>query len=934
MVPLVCRRKEKVLWGMTEDVSAGGLFLRSDCPPDLGETLEMDLPDPVAGRPLSLRARVVHRRERNQAALLGEGPPRPGGAGVEFEAISVSERDRLDSLLSQETLPPSTAPSAGNPGDEEGVAEREGFSNVLEDPERIRRIIEGLCRMIRPVRLRRLGGQILYTTYLRQVAATDSPHRVEAEPVRLKDFDSAFSERVPFVFLFEQGDQSYAFSVSVLPQDLSGPWRFPLPSRLFYRPDLRSTRYEDVTRYPLSVEFPDPADPNLQRVKYVLNIGFGGLAFKNDPGEELYTAGQYLPDMKICDFDHFCWKTDGVVRHTAFVCLPDGEVSQKVGVEFDVGRSTDLDRAPAMKEGEIERIEDSSLIFQHLAKIASDGVKILTGLDHSILFSDGRLRADKRDGGVEITVSSILLSLGRQRHFTAERLSYHYIYHGIYHFFSARTQRRNGLLLLDVPAVINRARRRKVVRVRSDGIVKTRFRCFHPVLGRNVVLPIRDLSIRGLSFESDYTRDLFWRGIRLRNCEILLGDSYFPLGGLEIRSLAQTVTESGEWERYCGVEFLDLPAETERRISAFVFRKHNPQIRVPAAERIQTLWDLFRRSGFIYPSKEAYIRKIRPEIDATWKKLLSEDLRFYKHIVFREGEEELGTASAVQVYENAWLFQHLAASSHPMKLIPKYVMLALAHFLMENRDAKYLITYFRRENPFPRKVYSGFLDRYPSDEQFCLAKYSFLTLDLEEDRGCAWRGRAGGLRPRSGTLVGYATETDREIIENYFRKQLHPLRVRSRSLTRDGLHLPETSAMFRAKGLKRERSCLAARQGETLVAFALLEHSSAGINLSGLLNAFSLHSVCPGHPADAESRGRLLEAVIDCYRSWNDRFAICLTDEADLTDYLDAGFRKEKEYICLSWSRSMIKNYYDYLQERFGRVEGRRQRMSTVGTVP
>jgi hypothetical protein len=919
---------------MTEDVSVGGLFLRSDRPPDLEEAIEIDLPDPRAGTAMALRGRVVHRRERSQAALLGEEPPRPAGAGVVFEGIEGSQRDRLDSLLSRETLPPPEAPSVENPGDEEGGAERDGFSHVLEDPERIRRIVELLCRMIRPVRLRRLGGQIQYTIYFRQVAAADSLCRVEAEPVRLKGFDSAFSEKVPFVFLFEWGGHSYAFSVSALPRELSGPWSFPLPSRILCRPDLRSTRYEDVTRHPLAVEFPDPADPNLQRVKYVLNIGFGGLAFKNDPGEEIYTAGQYLPDLKICDFDHVCWKTDGLVRHTTFVCLPDGEVFQKVGVEFDVGRSTDLERVPAVKEGEIEQIHGPSLILQHLAKIASDGVKILTGLDHSILFSDGRLRAEKRNGGIEITVSSILLSSGRQTQFPAERLTYHYVYHGIYHFFSARTQRRNGLLLLEMPAVINRARRRKVVRVRPEGIVKTRFRCFHPVLGRNIVLPIRDLSIRGLSFGSDYTRDLFWRGIRLRGCEILLGDSYFPLGGLEIRSLVQTVTENGEWERYCGVEFLDLPAETERRISGFIFTKHNPQIRVPAAERIQTLWNLFDRSGFIYPAKEAYIRKIRREIDATWRKLLSEDLRFYKQIVFREGEEELGTASAVQVYENTWLFQHLAASSHPMKLVPKYVMLALAHFLMENRDAKYLITYFRKENPFPRKVYSGFVDRYPSDEQFCFAKYSFLTLDLEEDRGSRARGSAGALRSPSGTLVGYPTETDREIIENYFRKHLHPLQVRSRSLTREGLHLPETSAMFRSKGLKRERCCLAAKEGDTLVAFAFLEHSSAGINLSGLLNAFSLYSVCPGHPRDAESRRWLLDAVIDCYRSWNERVAICLTDEADLTDYLDAGFRKEKEYVCLSWSRAMIKNYYDYVQERFGRVEGRRQRASTVGTVP
>jgi hypothetical protein len=386
------------------------------------------------------------------------------------------------------------------------------------------------------------------------------------------------------------------------------------------------------------------------------------------------------------------------------------------------------------------------------------------------------------------------------------------------------------------------------------------------------------------------------------------------------------LAENGEWDRHCGVEFLDLPAETERHLSAYILRRSNPQIRAPAAERIENLWGLFKRSGFIYPSKMAYIQKIRTEIDETWKKLLSDDLPFYKQLVFREGDEELGTASAVQVYENTWLLQHLAASSHPIKLIPKFVMMGLAQFLMENRDIKYLITYFRKENSFPRRMYAGFLERFPLEEQLLLKKYSFLSLDLDQPTKRRGQGEASGVRPRNRIVVGHATETDTEIIESYFQKRLHPLLIRSRSLTSDVLHLPETSATFRSKGLKRERSCLVAKQGGMLVAFALLENSSAGINLSGLLNGFSIHTVHWDGRVASEARKSLLDATLDYYRSWRTRVAICLADEDDLTDYLQAGFVKEKEYICLAWSRRTYKGYYDYVQERFSRFEERQQR--------
>jgi hypothetical protein len=925
-VPVLFQKRERSHWGMSEDIGRGGLFLRSYCSPDPGDDVEIHLRDPGGAEPMVLHGKVVHRREGTKAAMPGEKAPRSAGVGIAFEEVPPILEEKLGALLSEEGLSlargDATPPRLVATGEEEA----QEVCRVLEDPAEIRRVLKALCKKICPVLLKRLGGRIYYTTYLRDVIGACVPFHVEAEAVGLKDFDSVFLEKVSFVFHFHLEDHSYSFSVMERPEALARSWSFALPARLYRGPDRRSPRYSNAIRHPLTVEFTDPADQSLQRVKNVLDISFGGLAFKNYPGEEVYFPGQFLSDVQIYDFDHACRKTEGVVRHTTFTCLPDGEVFQRVGIEFADAGPCALDEVPSLKEGELEHIEAPSSVRQHLKKVASTRVKILTGLDHSILFSDGRLRAENRNGGLELTVSSRFLSESAESDFIEARLSYHYLYHGTYHFFSARTKKQNGSLCLETPAVINRARRRRVVRVRPEGMVQTRFGCFHPVLGKKVAFPVRDLSIRGLSFDSDYVRDLFWRGFRLRSCEILLGGEYYPLGSVEVRSLVQSATQNGEWDKHCGVEFLDLPSVTERRISAYIFHKTNPQIGAPTAERIGGLWQLYERSGFIYPSKMAYIRKIRPEIDETWRKLLSDDVPFYKQLVFREGEEELGTASAVQVYEHTWLLQHLAASSHPVKLIPKYVMMGLAQFLMENREIKYLVTYFRKENSFPRKMYSGFLERYPLEEQLRFSKHSFLSLDLEQEANLREDQRPSAVRPAIRTVVEHATDADTEVIEKYFERHLHPLLIRSRSLSRDVLHLPETGAMFRAKGLKRERSCLVAKQRGELIAFALLENSSLGVNLSGLLNTFSLYTVCPGGEGVRDARRNLLDATLECYRSWNTHVAICLTDEDDLSDYMDAGFSKEKEYVCLSWSRRTIKSYYNYVQERFSRFEERQQR--------
>jgi len=135
-VPVVFQRQHKSLWSVTEDISTGGLFLQSRSPPDVGEALEIRLAGPGAGESMDFRGKVVYRRERNQASLLGDQPQRPAGAGVAFEQISPAQRDRLVALLSQERhTPPEVTPllkpveerPIGGPEPGLGHGDREGL---------------------------------------------------------------------------------------------------------------------------------------------------------------------------------------------------------------------------------------------------------------------------------------------------------------------------------------------------------------------------------------------------------------------------------------------------------------------------------------------------------------------------------------------------------------------------------------------------------------------------------------------------------------------------------------------------------------------------------------------------------------------------------------------------------------------------------------
>jgi len=921
-------------WSMTENLSLGGLFFHSFHPPQAGESMDFHLGCHRNPGDLVLKGRVVHRKERSKACFPGEPPPGLPGAGVCFEDISRQTRGRLASLLLSQSPDSLDAGPIGEWADtvdkgwgESPEAFQENGYAPLADAGAIARLFAELSAKIREVRVKRPGSGVLYSTYFVKLEGGPRGFLVHAEPVILRDSDHLFCGGVQLVFHFSSEGRHYAFSRFVSPEALREPWCFPLPERVYVKQDARQARYSLEMRYPLTVEFADPWDPGRHVVKNVVDLSYRGLAFKNYPGEEVYPPGTYLPEVRICAFDLHCRQTDAVVRHAALVSRPDGEIHQRVGLEFPEQGFGRLEDVPAMKEGEMERITGDEPILSHLTNLARSRVKVLAETDRCILFTNGLLSSRERGGkpAFLVTAASPSVRGPAGASFSEGTITCHYLHYGMYHFFRVKSRRENGSFALDAPLTIYKAKRRRSLRMRPEK-VPFRFGFLHPILGRRFVFPVRDISTRGLCFEGDFLQFVLWKGFSLRGGELFIGEERLPVGTVEIRSTTSVVNEDGQAERRCGVEFVDLPVRTERSISLHILRENNPQIRTLTSEKIENLWRLFYASGFIYPSKEAYIDKIRTDINETWKKLLSEETSFYKNMMFGEGEEEMGTASAVQIYENTWMFQHLAATGPPTKLVPKHVMLGLAQFLMENQEIQYLVTYFRPENTFPRKIYSGFLEAYPLEEHLLFSRYRFLSLDLD--------GPSPGARPPAGApdadgaeiAVDPATEEEREVMENYLQKTLHPLQVRSRSLYRDEFHLPETSSRFFGRGLLRERHCLVARRGGRMAAFALLENASPGINLSGLMNSFSLWSLPAGGPPESAVRRALIRAVVERYRSWGARTAICLTEEQDLADYLSEGFRQTKEYVCFTSSRRTIKSYYDYVQERFGRLEQRQRR--------
>ncbi len=79
------------------NISAGGVFVGTDFPPEMDSVITVVLELPDGGPPVTCKAQVVHRVSKEQAAERGV----EAGAGVQFVEADDTFRERIDQTISQ-----------------------------------------------------------------------------------------------------------------------------------------------------------------------------------------------------------------------------------------------------------------------------------------------------------------------------------------------------------------------------------------------------------------------------------------------------------------------------------------------------------------------------------------------------------------------------------------------------------------------------------------------------------------------------------------------------------------------------------------------------------------------------------------------------------------------------------------------------------------
>jgi uncharacterized protein (TIGR02266 family) len=82
------------------NISAGGMFIRTDEPPQLRDVVKVSIELPGETKPIETEAQVVHRVTREEGRLTG----RTAGVGVQFVEADDRFRETLDGWLAKTQL--------------------------------------------------------------------------------------------------------------------------------------------------------------------------------------------------------------------------------------------------------------------------------------------------------------------------------------------------------------------------------------------------------------------------------------------------------------------------------------------------------------------------------------------------------------------------------------------------------------------------------------------------------------------------------------------------------------------------------------------------------------------------------------------------------------------------------------------------------------
>ncbi|MDW7771727.1 MAG: hypothetical protein SCH71_02450 [Desulfobulbaceae bacterium] len=423
----------------------------------------------------------------------------------------------------------------------------------------------------------------------------------------------------------------------------------------------------------------------------------------------------------------------------------------------------------------------------------------------------------------------------------------------------------------------------------------------HPLTQKKIILGLKDISGLGFSIEEDAENSVLLPGLIITD----LGIDFIQ--GFTLKCKAQVLYRITQDDVVtCGFVILDINLSDHIKLSSLIHQAKNKHSCICTSNvDLDSLWDFFFDSGFVYPEKYLQIADQKEIFIDTYKKLYNEKPEIAQHIIYQDKGKIYGHISIYRFYEKTWLLHHLAAiksTKHKAGLVVLEHILQHINELHSLPPAKmdFLAGYYRPNNRFSKRLFGSSATGSMGDSQ---------KSSIDEFAYFHFQPNGKPAPPFSALNISDTDPDDLEILKYWYDEFSGGLLIKALDLT------PEANCMggticddYSKAGFKRKRKLFSIKTDDELVAVLIVNISDFGINMSNLTNCIQIFVLDPP-TINKEILNYALVQLAEYYEYDNIPVLFYPKSYAELYD-----FSSEKTYLLGILNLEYIGEYLKYME--------------------
>lgn len=370
----------------------------------------------------------------------------------------------------------------------------------------------------------------------------------------------------------------------------------------------------------------------------------------------------------------------------------------------------------------------------------------------------------------------------------------------------------------------------------------------HPLCGLAVQNKVDDISASGFSVTVSDNESLLIPGMLLPQMTLHLPGMFNDL--VCAAQVVYRLKLKKNMVKY-GFYILDMSLNDQKRLFDAVSKAADPHVNLTGRVNMDSLWELFFDSGFIYPDKYGIISPYTEALKETYRRLYEEGQDIFTHLTYQDQGQVYGHLSMVKAYENSWIIHHLAARPLKGKRTGLKTLNSFINYLdclfrlpVSSKTMRYTFCYYRPENTFSDYYFGGVCKIFKRREICSMDLFGYMPMTVDAEKTGLpsdwslenfsrddlalmreyYSGIGGGMMLDAYALECRAAETE-------LSGQVHEVLTENKNNIMD---------MYNKIGLKRESRVLSVKHDGRIKAALIVDTSDLGVNMSELLNSIKI----------------------------------------------------------------------------------------------